>query len=73
MSSILFTWESGGRLGHMMQMLPLASGLVKRGHRVHVALRHLSTAAAQVFARAGVSFRQAPFKSAGPRPFARTR
>jgi hypothetical protein len=55
MSTILLTWESGGGLGHLLQMMPLATALVKRGHRVHVALRNLSSAAAEVFGRAGDS------------------
>ena len=72
MATVLFAWESGGGLGHVMQMLPLARGLLGRGHRVRVALRHLSTATAALFGDAGVRFHQAPFKSAGPRPFRRT-
>ena len=60
MATVLFAWESGGGLGHMVQMLPLAAQLARRGHRVCVALRHLSTAAAEVFGRAGVRFVQAP-------------
>lgn len=72
MPTILIVWELGGGLGHLVQLMPLAAALVKRGYRVHVALRHLSMPAAEVFGRAGVSFRQAPFKSTGTRPFART-
>lgn len=54
-STILFCWELGGGLGHMMQMLPLARMLAARGHNVLVALRQLERAAA-VFGRAGVRF-----------------
>jgi hypothetical protein len=71
MAAILFAWQLGAGLGHMMQMLPLAQGLVERGHRVFLALRNLSAAPA-VFGRLGVHFLQAPFKSDGRAPFART-
>jgi hypothetical protein len=43
----------------MMQVLPLAERLVRRGYNVMVALRQLDRAAS-VFGRAGVSFLQAP-------------
>lgn len=72
MATVLFAWESGSGQGHVMQMRPLAEGLVRRGHTVYVALRHLSTAAADIFGSIGVRFRQAPFKSDGPRPTRRT-
>ena len=49
MATILFVWELGGGLGHMMQMAALARALVKRGHRVYVVLREVAEAAA-VFA-----------------------
>lgn len=68
---VLFVWELGGGLGHLMQMLPLARDLVRRGHRVAVALRHLSQSAADVFGRCGVSFLQAPFRSTGALAFPR--
>ena len=58
--SVLFAWELGGGLGHLMQMLPLAEDLVKAGHRVGVALRDLDRAV-EVYGRAGVSFLQAPY------------
>ena len=68
---VLFCWELGAGLGHLMQMLPLARCLVRSGHRVAVALRHLSQSAADVFGRCGVSFLQAPFRSSGTLPYAR--
>jgi hypothetical protein len=71
-ATVLFAWESGGGLGHLLQMRPLAEGLVRRGHKVYVSLRHLSGAAAEAFGSIGVRFRQAPFKSDGPRPARRT-
>ncbi len=57
--TVLFCWELGGGLGHMMQMLPLAEDLAKAGCRVFVALRQLERAT-DIFGRAGVSFLQAP-------------
>jgi hypothetical protein len=69
--TVLFAWELGGGLGHLMQMLPLARGLVRGGHRVAVALRHLSASAAELFGRVGVTFLQAPFRSKGPLVFPR--
>jgi hypothetical protein len=57
--TVLFCWELGGGLGHMMQMLPLAEALAKRGHRMLVALRQLERAT-KVFGRAGVRYLQAP-------------
>jgi hypothetical protein len=69
-STILFCWELGGGLGHLMQMLPLAEGLAKRGHRVYMALRDLDRAGA-LYGRAGVSFLQAPASHSGAPPSAR--
>jgi hypothetical protein len=57
--TILFAWELGGGLGHLMQMLPLAQDLAKAGHRVFVALKELHHAG-EIFGRAGVRFLQAP-------------
>src|SRR5207247_8636282 len=42
MATVLFAWELGGGLGHMMQMAPLARALVRRGHRVYAALREVA-------------------------------
>ena len=64
--TILFAWELGGGLGHMLPMLPLVEGLARQGHSVYVALRELRRAA-DVFARAGVRFLQAPFAGSTPR------
>jgi hypothetical protein len=67
MSNIFFAWELGGGLGHMMQMAPLARELVRRGHRVHAALRDLA-GAQLAFAESDVCYLQAPFaqpKAAG--------
>ena len=64
MATVMFTWESGAGLGHVLPMLPLAEGLARRGHRVFVALRDLA-GAATVFGKAGVHFLQAPSKCSG--------
>jgi UDP:flavonoid glycosyltransferase YjiC (YdhE family) len=34
MSTILLTWELGGGLGHLVNLLPLARELSQRGNRV---------------------------------------
>src|SRR4051794_25778652 len=41
MGVVLFTWELGGGLGHVMRVAPLANGLAGRGHRVYAALREM--------------------------------
>ena len=57
--TVLFCWELGAGLGHMMQILPLARDLAAKGHTVYVALREVAAATA-VFGGAGVRFLQAP-------------
>jgi UDP:flavonoid glycosyltransferase YjiC (YdhE family) len=37
MATILLTWELGAGLGHLVNLLPLARGLLQRGHRVYAA------------------------------------
>lgn len=67
MATVLFAWELGGGLGHLLQILPLAEGMSRRGHQVYVALRHLNAAAAaEVFGRCGVRFLQAPYSPPAP-------
>jgi hypothetical protein len=69
-ATVLFTWELGGGLGHVLPMRPLAAGLLGRGHRVFVALRDL-TRCAVAFGHTAVCFVQAPYKPAGPTYVAR--
>jgi UDP:flavonoid glycosyltransferase YjiC (YdhE family) len=69
-ATVTFCWELGGGLGHLMQMLPLASDLSRRGHRVFVVTRDLD-AAAPVFRKAGVRFLQAPVSNPCQRRFPR--
>jgi hypothetical protein len=64
MATVLFAWELGGGLGHLMQMLPLAWGL-RREHRVVAVLRHLSPAAAEALCPLRAQVLQAPHKSPG--------
>ena len=71
MATVLFTWELGGGLGHMLPMLPLVEALGARGHRVYVALRELTRATA-VFGHSKAMFLQAPFRSSGPTYFPHT-
>ena len=61
MVAILLTWELGGGMGHLINLLPLARGLRLRGHRVVAALGDLSRAE-QVFEGLGLAFFQAPVK-----------
>jgi hypothetical protein len=68
---VLFAWELGMGLGHLMQMLPLARDLAGAGHCVVVALRHLERAA-DVFGDAGVFFLQAPYRGPTGRRAGRT-
>jgi glycosyltransferase involved in cell wall biosynthesis/UDP:flavonoid glycosyltransferase YjiC (YdhE family) len=58
--TVMFCWELGAGLGHLMQMLPLAEDLAKQGYRVFVVLRELERAV-EVFGRAGVSYLSAPY------------
>jgi UDP:flavonoid glycosyltransferase YjiC (YdhE family) len=42
MATVLIMWELGAGLGHVARLLPIASGLVQRGHRVYAAVRDLT-------------------------------
>jgi hypothetical protein len=42
MSRVLLTWELGGGLGHLMNLRPIAAGLLQRGHTVMLAAKDLS-------------------------------
>ena len=68
--TILFTWECGAGLGHLVPMLPLSRELARRGHRVFVASRDVARAGS-VFANEPVTLLAAPFKAGAPlRPIA---
>jgi len=64
MPVVLFAWELGTGLGHVMQIAPAANALVKRGHRVFAALRELGGAAAALDQAVGLL--PAPFRSGLP-------
>ena len=70
MSTILFAWQLGAGLGHLLRMKPLAEGLADSGHRVFMVARNLPRAA-KVYARLGVDLLQSPAKSEGPCLFRR--
>ena len=52
MSTVLFAWELGGGMGHLLPHRELLAGLLKKGHKVHVASRDVG--------RAGVAFEGLP-------------
>jgi hypothetical protein len=54
MSTILYAWELGGGLGHILRFRPLAERLIGRGHRVIAALRELRNAEAMVDRRSAM-------------------
>jgi len=62
MKKVLFTWELGGGLGHIIPIRSLAEQFLAMGHEVYVAMMDL-THAASVFSGMNVKFLQAPFKS----------
>jgi len=54
-STILYAWELGGGLGHVLRSLPLARKLAARGHRVIAALRELRRAGEMVDRRSATA------------------
>jgi UDP:flavonoid glycosyltransferase YjiC (YdhE family) len=61
MGTVLMTWELGAGLGHLVRLLPIAQGLLERGHRVYAAVRDLA-AAQSVFGSGLLSVLQAPIQ-----------
>jgi UDP:flavonoid glycosyltransferase YjiC (YdhE family) len=59
MATVLFTWELGGGIGHLMNLRPIGQELVKRGHRVIAAVKELSNVR-DVFAGTGIAAIAAP-------------
>ena len=59
MAVILFAWELGGGMGHIMRIKPLVEDLLANGHRVFLALRDLSSAHV-AFGGLGALLLQAP-------------
>jgi len=62
MKKILFTWELGAGLGHIIHIRKLAQQFLALDHEVYVALMDL-THAASIFSGMNVRLLQAPFKT----------
>jgi len=65
MGRVLFTWELGGGLGHLMQILPLARGLARRGHRIFVAVRDHSRSCNIFSEQEGITLLPTPARITG--------
>ena len=48
-STVLFAWELGGGMGHLLPHRALLAALLKKGHTVHVASRDAIGAGSIVF------------------------
>ena len=59
MAKVLFAWELGDGLGHVMRMLPLAERLREAGHECHFAVRNVPPCH-RVVAGRGFPMHQAP-------------
>lgn len=59
-STVLFVWELGEGLGHVVGQRPLALALRSRGHEVVLAVRNVRSAAT-AFAGTGLRFVQCPY------------
>jgi len=62
MATILYAWELGGGLGHVLPFRPIGQELVQRGHRVVAALRDLKHAE-RAFQGTGIRWVPAPYKN----------
>ncbi len=72
MSTILFTWERGGGLGHLANILPPANRLAERGHRVVAALQDV-TRASRLSPHPAIQFLPTPPTSAPSHAIAQVR
>ena len=61
MATILFTWELGGGLGHLVNLMPLAQAMSRKGHRVYAAVQDVPKAA-RIFRGFDIAYLQAPTK-----------
>jgi hypothetical protein len=64
-ATALLAWELGGGLGHCVNLAPIASGLIARGHQVYFAARDVATAQ-QVLQNPAVKYLQSPGVIARP-------
>jgi hypothetical protein len=69
-STVLFAWELGGGLGHIMRLAPLANHLARQGHKIFAALRELRGAPGAFDPT--VQLLPAPFRSGAPPPLRAT-
>ena len=60
MAKILFTWELGEGVGHMLPYVGLIKKLISEGHEVHYAIRTLHRAH-ELFGDLNVKFHHAPY------------
>jgi hypothetical protein len=65
MARVLLTWELGGGMGHLVNLLPLAKGLAERGHSITAAVKTPSQAAT-IFKGIDVKCIQAPILTRPP-------
>jgi hypothetical protein len=63
--TVLFVWECGAGMGHLVQIRPVAQELRRRGNRVFVAARDVARAA-PLFEGSGIVLFPAPFKLGRP-------
>jgi hypothetical protein len=63
--AVLFTWECGAGMGHLVNIRPIAEQLRRRGNRVFVAARDVARAVA-LFEGSGIVLLPAPFKLGWP-------
>jgi hypothetical protein len=67
MASILFSWELGGGIGHIVRLRPLAERLRQQGHKVWLASKDVQ-AAKTVLSDSGIPVLPAPPSASGNRP-----
>ncbi len=65
MAKVLFAWELGGGIGHLMNIRPFARALTAAGRTVFAALRDVGKGP-KILAGTGVSYLQSPYKSGSP-------
>ena len=71
MGSIVFVWEFGGGLGHILYDLPLAKSLKERGHEVICIMKHVIDAE-RILGQHGIKVLQAPVWQVNVKPLENT-